>query len=598
MNNIIYYGFRDSISLGPSPIKKPVIQEIEDLKEISAGLNNHIDELANLLSPNNPHFAFIFPDYTRPILSDVNLTENFSLNIDNVYEVEPMLFIEQVEVFSSLSQNLQQTFLDKTKDFPEPLDGPELWATNQKVIDRTLELAHNPPKNVANTSQTNVKKPVTRSAFKSFMNKLDSWRSGLASFQSSYARKFSDITNKLINLQSDLNKKLQAQTSVIEDLKSKYNEKIKEVNSALPDDRDALLEQARQLNSTIETQKAVLNEIPTPAGIELADKLKPIYETQTKFLNLNFDSALRITTLVQESYLGGKPVTPNWAKKISASAQAAENKLTSILSKVDIKKVTLNNDSNVSNNDSAVLKKSEQLSILEGDFTDTGYARYQSNGKFGFMDRRGNIIIEAKYEEASQPYDYPVMVAVKLNGKWGYVIIKPVDALKDKKTGNPEYFADEIVPPKYEEAAPHTVFLAPVKLNGKWGYIDKTGKEVTSFKYDFAGNLTPGSWLAVVGVGEEEVRKYGYIDKTGVEVIPPQYEKAWQFEFFSDKISRAGVRLNGLWGFIDAQGTAVIPLKYTKIEPFSNGLAQVTLNDKLIYIDFFGNETVYKKLTK
>jgi hypothetical protein len=85
MNNIIYYGFRDSISLGPSPIKKPVIQEIEDLKEISAGLNNHIDELANLLSPNNPHFAFIFPDYTRPILSDVNLTENFSLNIDNVY---------------------------------------------------------------------------------------------------------------------------------------------------------------------------------------------------------------------------------------------------------------------------------------------------------------------------------------------------------------------------------------------------------------------------------------------------------------------------------------------------------------------------------
>ena len=252
----------------------------------------------------------------------------------------------------------------------------------------------------------------------------------------------------------------------------------------------------------------------------------------------------------------------------------------------------------MSNNDSAVLKKSEQLSILEGDFTDTGYARYQSNGKFGFMDRRGNIIIEAKYEEASQPYDYPVMVAVKLNGKWGYVIIKPVDALKDKKTGNPEYFADEIVPPKYEEAAPHTVFLAPVKLNGKWGYIDKTGKEVTSFKYDFAGNLTPGSWLAVVGVGEEEVRKYGYIDKTGVEVIPPQYEKAWQFEFFSDKISRAGVRLNGLWGFIDAQGTAVIPLKYTKIEPFSNGLAQVTLNDKLIYIDFFGNETVYKKLTK
>lgn len=347
--NIVYYGFRDSISLGPSPIKKPVIQEIEELKEITEGINNHIDELADLLSPDNAHFSFIFPNYTRPVLPDVSLTENFSLNINNVYEVEPMPFIEQVEVFSSLSQDLQQTFLDKTKDFPEPLDGPELWATNQKVIDRTLELAHNPPKNVADTSQANIKKPITRSAFKSFINKLNSWKSDLASFQSSYARKFSEITDKLNNLQSDLNKKLQTQTSVVEDLKRKYNEKVDEANRALPADRDVLLEQARQLNAIVEAQKAVLNEIPTPAGIELADKLKLIYQAQTKFLNLNFDSASKISAAVEEAFLSGKPVIPSWVKKVSTAVQSAENKLTSIFSKINIKKVKLDNDSDTSN---------------------------------------------------------------------------------------------------------------------------------------------------------------------------------------------------------------------------------------------------------
>ena len=75
--NIVYYGFRDSISLGPSPIKKPVIQEIEELKEITEGINNHIDELANLLSPDNAHFSFIFPIlfYFNSLLSEISLRD-------------------------------------------------------------------------------------------------------------------------------------------------------------------------------------------------------------------------------------------------------------------------------------------------------------------------------------------------------------------------------------------------------------------------------------------------------------------------------------------------------------------------------------------
>ncbi len=62
------------------------------------------------------------------------------------------------------------------------------------------------------------------------------------------------------------------------------------------------------------------------------------------------------------------------------------------------------------------------------------------------------------------------------NGKYGY---------KDAK-GN------IVIQPKYDEATPFFGGFGKVKLNGKYGFIDKTGKETVVPRYDNTGNFYDG----------------------------------------------------------------------------------------------------------
>ena len=89
---------------------------------------------------------------------------------------------------------------------------------------------------------------------------------------------------------------------------------------------------------------------------------------------------------------------------------------------------------------------------------------------------------------------------VDSNGKWGYI----------DNTGA------VVIKPRFEEAAYFSEGLAPVKLTGKYGYIDKTGKVVIAPRFNHAFGFREGvAWV--------EGAKSGFIDKTGKIVIsaPP-----------------------------------------------------------------------------
>ncbi len=106
-------------------------------------------------------------------------------------------------------------------------------------------------------------------------------------------------------------------------------------------------------------------------------------------------------------------------------------------------------------------------------------------------------------------------------------------------------------------------------FNGeKSGYIDKEGKEVIAFKYDFVNDFEND--LACVRTGLWGEGKYGFIDKTGKEVIPAIYENTY---FISEGL--IPVQKNGKWGFIDKAGKIVIPFIYDGVFPFIDGLATV-----------------------
>jgi hypothetical protein len=75
--------------------------------------------------------------------------------------------------------------------------------------------------------------------------------------------------------------------------------------------------------------------------------------------------------------------------------------------------------------------------------------RFIYEGRIGFLDKNGEVVIPAKYNFAESFHEG--LASVKLNGKYGFI----------DKTGK------EIIPPKYDDAGSFNEGLASVKLNGK-----------------------------------------------------------------------------------------------------------------------------------
>ena len=161
--------------------------------------------------------------------------------------------------------------------------------------------------------------------------------------------------------------------------------------------------------------------------------------------------------------------------------------------------------------------------------------------------------------------------------------IEKKEARKKKKVEKKKKYkvGKVVISFKYDDVWDFSEGLVAVKLNGKWGFIDKSGKEVVPLKYDWAGSFSEG--LAPVRLNG----KYGYINKSGKLVLPLKYEDAWDF---SEGLAR--VELSGMWGYINKSGKLVIPLKYDWAGSFSEGLANVKLYGKFGFIDKSGKVVV------
>ncbi|MDD6889733.1 MAG: WG repeat-containing protein [Bacteroidales bacterium] len=155
-----------------------------------------------------------------------------------------------------------------------------------------------------------------------------------------------------------------------------------------------------------------------------------------------------------------------------------------------------------------------------------GMASVRYNGKYGFLNDKGDEVIPFKYDCAGHFNEG--LAAVKSDGKWGFI---------DK--------ADNIVIPfRYDDARSFNEGVAAVKFNGKWGFIDKNDNVIIPFKYDDAGRFNEG-WANV-----ESDEKWGFIDKADNVVISFRYDYADEF----DKKGLAAARLKGKLGDIDRQG--------------------------------------------
>ena len=149
----------------------------------------------------------------------------------------------------------------------------------------------------------------------------------------------------------------------------------------------------------------------------------------------------------------------------------------------------------------------------------------------------------------------------------------------------------EVIPPTYEDAEYFSEGLAAVKLNGKWGYIDKAGKVIIQYKYDWAGAFEEG--LAVVSIGHEETGDYYVINKSGevVEELSVDFgEPIFSEGLFETK--EGDWPPNGKFGYVDEEGNTVIAPRFDFASYFVEGLACVGIGDKYGFIDKTGKEVV------
>lgn len=185
------------------------------------------------------------------------------------------------------------------------------------------------------------------------------------------------------------------------------------------------------------------------------------------------------------------------------------------------------------------------------------YKYFEQNGKWGYADDAGNVLIEPTYDDA-----YPTFVRglakVKLNEKWGMI----------------DTLGSIVVPIRYEELGQFEGERISFMENGQYGFLDATGTTVIPAQYDAVHFFFNG--LAPV----QKNGKWGFINADGDMVIQPRFDN---IQGYMEGL--APVQQNGKWGFVNANDELVIPCTYQQVNPFMGGLASVMMNGTWGYIN-------------
>jgi hypothetical protein len=225
----------------------------------------------------------------------------------------------------------------------------------------------------------------------------------------------------------------------------------------------------------------------------------------------------------------------------------------------------------------AVRPKSESDFIIEPQYdhcdmpVDGIIGTQKGNGddmKHGFIDIEGKVITDAIYDEtkyyigaSSMSSGFSQgMAPVKRNGKWGYIDMKG-NAATDFE---------------YEDADLFNDGLARITLNGKYGYINKTGEIVIEPQYESSSEFHDGVAAAMLN------NKYGFISKRGEWIIKPIYDSVdfGRYDRYWTKSSMLQITVNDLTGIAKVEKGMVkiiVEPKYTNLFPFYEGEAKFVI---------------------
>ncbi|MFN9519540.1 MAG: WG repeat-containing protein [Bacteroidota bacterium] len=151
------------------------------------------------------------------------------------------------------------------------------------------------------------------------------------------------------------------------------------------------------------------------------------------------------------------------------------------------------------------------------------------NGKWGFMDETGKLLIAAGYEKAQNFYNGLAMV--QKDGKFGYV-----------NKGN-----TVVIPITYDNAYDFKGDYARVRANKMWGILNRKGEVVIPVIYDDISDFN-AEGLAKVKKGG----KWGLVDRNNRQIVEPTYDQILDFVE-----GLCLVRKDDTWLYIDKYGVKV-----------------------------------------
>lgn len=217
-----------------------------------------------------------------------------------------------------------------------------------------------------------------------------------------------------------------------------------------------------------------------------------------------------------------------------------------------------------------------------------GLLPVMQDGKYGYIDRTGRLVIAARFDYASDFVGG--MARVRVGDVWTYV--SPGGEVMKTTFPKPFLFAE----PEYDFSEGLAVYreggetkydgtrYREYVAGGRYGFIDRSGKVVIEARYAAAGPFREG--LAAAADGEA----YGYINKAGKFVVKPAFQRA---EAFSEGLAYVEVK-DGPKGYINKKGDWAVKLeeRITSAGPFRNGLVRVEAGYKQGYVNRKGEYVV------
>lgn len=190
-----------------------------------------------------------------------------------------------------------------------------------------------------------------------------------------------------------------------------------------------------------------------------------------------------------------------------------------------------------------------------------------TQGRAAVIDNQGFHVINEKGEVlTTKPYSFIGMY------QEGRALFSQVDPQGVSRYGYLDRDGNEVIPATYENGTDFNEGRAVVQAKkNEFVLIGRNGERLQTYPYANVGPLGDG----LMAFQETENGPYGYVDEKGNVVIPPRFLNAQAFQKGRAVVNAAPDYTTNQYGLIDKKGAFIIPAQFNDIEWLNEGRVAV-----------------------